>query len=117
MNDVYDDYVQPPKYEDTQDFNNPLTTKLKLRIQQDLNQINGVYDSQIFEATDVKKKRFNTIELEYKDVVMSINNHRNHDISIYNENAEKHIDNLISNMCLIQPKEEPITWWEKIFGK
>ena len=109
MNDVYDDYVQPPKYEDTQDFNNPLTTKLKLRIQQDLNQINGVYDSQIFEATDVKKKRFNTIELEYKDIVMSINNHRNHDISIYNENAEKHIDNLISNMCLIQPKEIPIT--------
>ena len=42
MNDVYDDYVQPPKYEDTQDFNNPLTTRLKLRIQQDLNQINGV---------------------------------------------------------------------------
>ena len=95
MNDVYDDYVQPPKYEDTQDFNNPLTTKLKLRIQQDLNQINGVYDSKIVEAIDVKKKRFNTIELEYKDIVMSINNHRNHDISIYNENAEKHIDNLV----------------------
>ena len=48
---------------------------------------------------------------------MSINNHRNHDISIYNENAEKHIDNLISNMCLIQKQEKPITWWEKIFGK
>ena len=58
MNDAYDDYVQPPKYEDTQDFNNPLTMRLKLRIQQDLNQINGVYDSQIFEAIDVKKKTF-----------------------------------------------------------
>ena len=50
MKDV-DDYVKPPPYIDTPlPDNDPLIYKLKLRIQQDLNQINGVYDYQISET-------------------------------------------------------------------
>ena len=115
MKDTYDDYIKPPQYQykDIQGSEeDPLIKKLKLRIQQDLNQINGVYDSQISEAEEIKKKRFLKIESEYNDVISSINKQRKNDISIYNEKAEKHIDNLISNMNNIPLKI--MTWWERI---
>ena len=117
MKDTYEDYVKPPQYKDIQSFDEePLIKKLKLRIQQDLNQINGVYDTQIVEADEIRKKRIIKIESEYNDVVVLINKQRKNDMSIYNEKAEKHIDNLISNMNDI-PQKNVMTWWEKIFGK
>ena len=79
MKDTYEDYIKPPQYQhkDIQGSEeDPLIKKLKLRIQQDLNQINGVYDSQISEAEEIKKKRFLKIESEYNDIISSINKQR-----------------------------------------
>ena len=115
MKETYEDYVQPPTYRDSQGSDDPLIKKLRLRIQQDLNQINGVYDSQIEEAEEVKKKKVMKLEAEYNDSIGLINKQRNNDISIYNEKAEKHIDNLISTMhnCQQKPLE---SWWSRFFG-
>ena len=114
MKEMYDDYVQPPSYKDSEGSDDSLIKKLQLRIQQDLNQINGVYDSQIAEAEENKKKNVMKIESAYNDAVELINKQRKNDIFIYNEKAEKHIDNLISTIHNSQKSVE--SWWSRIFG-
>lgn len=116
MKDSYEEYVQPPSYIDSNGSDNdPLITKLRLRIQQDLNQINGVYDNKITDAEQNKRKRILEIEKEYQDVTKTINKQRCNDICIYNENAERHIDNLISNIHN-SPQQIVKGWWDKLFG-
>ena len=115
MNDKYEDYVQPPSYTENQDTDNDqLISKIRLRIQQDLNQINGVYDCQISECKQNKCKKIKQIELHYDSIIENINKKRNEDLHKYNENAEKHIDNLISSMnnCKDDKRQG---WWEWIF--
>ena len=112
---MYEDYVKPPPYTDSQGSSDPLITKLCMRIQQDLNQINGVYDSQISDAEERKKKEFLQLELKYKDDIAFINKQRAKDVSMYNQKAEKHIDNLISTMHN-SPQKMVLSWWEKVFG-
>ena len=58
------EYVQPPSYNDSysdspiqKSENNSLISKLRVRIEKDLNQINGVYNNQITEAEKQKQKR------------------------------------------------------------
>lgn len=118
MKETQEDYVQhvqPIVYEDSQGSKDQLITKFQLRIQKDLNQINGVYDSQIAEAEEVKKKHIMKLEAEYKNAVEMINNKRNNDILVYNEKAVNIIDNLITSMNNYEKK--PIeSWWSKIFG-
>jgi len=116
---VYEDYVIPPSYVERQDSGDNqddyLISKLKGRIQQDLNQINGVYDTQITEAVEKKKKLVQKLEVEYVDIIDRINKNRTQDISKYNEKAEKHIDNLISTMHN-SPQTVVVSWLGKIFG-
>lgn len=101
-----DDCVQPDDL---------LITKLRLRIEQDLKQINGVYDVKIAEAEEINRKLCLKIQAEHNGVIELINKQRNNDISLYNEKAEKNIDNLISTMHSCQ--EKPVeSWWSKIFG-
>jgi predicted PilT family ATPase len=95
MKDV-DDYVKPPPYIDTPlPDNDPLIYKLKLRIQQDLNQINGVYDYQISETSQKKSLKIKDIEQQYDKRISIINKQRENDIKEYNTQAEIHINNLI----------------------
>ena len=98
----YEEYVQPPSYSYTNnerdDDVDPLIKKLRVRIQQDLNQINGVYDSQISECDKNKLKKQKQIDLEYSVKIEHINNQRNIEISLYNV---KHIT----------------TWWKYFFAK
>jgi hypothetical protein len=115
MKDTYEDYVKPPPYADNQESNDPLITKLRLRIQQDLNQIHGVYDSQILDIDEKKNKLLLQLELKYKDDIASINKNRTDDVSFYNEKAIKHIDNLITTMHN-SPQKNELSWWEKLFG-
>lgn len=118
MKNTYEEYVKPPSYIDSQvskDLSDiPLISKLRVRIQKDLNQINGVYDIQIAEVEEKKQKLMQKLELESKANIESINNQRIKDISIYNEKAEKHIDNLISSMHN-SPQKITFSWWEKLF--
>lgn len=112
----YEDYVQPPSYKDSQvPDEGPLIVKLRLRIQQDLNQINGAYDSQISESEDKKRHRLLEIDLEYKKMIESINKQRLNEIENYTKEAERHIDNLIAHMNN-SPQKVVKNWWNKIFG-
>lgn len=115
MKDTYEDYVKPPSYTDSQGSDDPLISKLRTRIQQDLNQINGVYDSQIADTEERKKKEFLKLELEYKEKIAAINKQRSRDISTYNEKAEKNIDNLITTMHN-SPQQIALSWWDRLFG-
>lgn len=114
MKDTYEDYVKPPSYTDSQGSDDPLISKLRTRIQQDLNQINGVYDSQISDTEERKRKEFLQIELKYKDDIAMINKKREKDITMYNEKAEKHIENLINTMHN-SPQKMVLSWWRKPF--
>lgn len=111
MKDIYEEYVQPPSYTDIHLPDDPLIAKLRLRIQQDLNQINGVYDCQISECEQNKSKRMKEIELEHNSIVENINKQRREDINRYNEKAENHIDNLISSMNNSTHKKTQ-NWWD-----
>ena len=114
MKDNYEEYVQPPSYIESHiPDDDPLITKLRLRIRQDLNQINGVYDCQISECEQNKSKQIKQIELEFLSIVENINKQRRKDLNIYNEKAEHHIDNLISSMNNSTPRKVQ-SWWEWI---
>lgn len=111
----YEDYIQPPSYVDTDvPKESQLITKLSLRIQQDLNQIHGVYDTHILESSVKMEKMIKRFEDEHKERVSDINNQRVNDIAIYNRKAEKHIDNLISSMHN-SPQKLVRSWWDTIF--
>ena len=112
---MYEEYVKPPSYiNDHQNKDDPLITKLRLRIQQDLNQINGVYDYQISESEQNKTKRLKCIEAEHLSIIENINKQRNEDISRYNEKAEQYIDTLISTMTNSNQKNIQ-SWWSYFF--
>lgn len=117
--EVHEDFVKPPSYEESDSQVNktddPLITKLRTRIQQDLTQINGVYDCRINESEEKKKKMMVLIEQEHTDIVAMINKKREKDINTYNEKAERHIDNLISTMHN-SPQTIVLCWWDKLFG-
>ena len=116
----YEEYVQPPSYVDAHvDVKCPgddqLITKLRLRIQQDLNQINGVYDNQISESEQIMRSHEKKSEDAHQDRIVTINNQRYNDIAAYNREAERQIDNLISSMHN-SPQKIVQSWWSTIFG-
>lgn len=112
----YEEYVQPPSYVDSEcPGEDQLITKLRLRIQQDLNQIHGVYDTQVSESEKKMKYMVKKSEDEHNERVASINNQRANDIAAYNREAEKHINNLISSMHN-SPQKMVQSWWSMIFG-
>lgn len=95
----FDDYIKPPPYIETElSDNDPLISKLKLRIQKDLNQINGVYDSQISETFEIKSVEIKNIERKYENDINVINKKREQDIKEYNTQANIHINNLIMSI-------------------
>ena len=116
MKSTITDYIQPPSYTESQrKIDTTLTDKLKARINQDLIQINGVYDSQITEAEQNKIKNIEVIENNHKKLIESINEQRKLDISRYHKKAEKHIDNLISSMGN-SPQKITYSWWQQLFN-
>jgi iron uptake system EfeUOB component EfeO/EfeM len=115
MTDTYEEYVKPPSYTYSNDNDDPLFSKLSIRILQDLNQINGVYDNLITVAQEKKKKMIEKLDMEYKDIISTIDKQRKKDIDTYNEKAEFHIDNLISTIHNSQQKPT-LSWFDKIFG-
>lgn len=74
-----------------------------------------MYDSQISELEERKKKEFLQLELKYKDNIALINKQRTKDVSLYNEKAEKHIDNLITTMHNSSQKIV-LGWWDRLFN-
>jgi hypothetical protein len=112
MKDMYEEYVKPPSYvHNNVDKDDLLISKLRMRIQQDLNQINGVYDLQISESEHNKNKKIKNIESEHLSSVENINKQRKEDIFKYNEKAEQYIDNLISTMN--DSNQQKIqSWWD-----
>lgn len=112
----YEEYVQPPSYVDVQcPEGDQLIAKLRLRIQQDLNQINGVYDIQISESEQTMRSHIKKLEDIHQDNVVHINNQRAKDIAAYNIEAERKIDNLISTMHN-SPQKNVQSWWGTVFG-
>jgi hypothetical protein len=112
MKDVYEDYVKPPSYvHNIVNNDDLLISKLRTRIQQDLNQINGVYDLQISESEHNKNKIIKNIESEHLSSVEDINKQRKDDIFSYNEKAEQYIDNLISTMNGSN-QQKIQSWWD-----
>jgi len=112
----YGEYVQPPSYVDVQyPEEDQLITKLRMRIQQDLNQINGVYDTQISESEQTMKSQVKKSEDAHQYRVATINNQRANDITAYNREAERQIDNLISTIHN-SPQKIVQSWWSTIFG-
>ncbi len=109
---MYEEYVKPPSYvHNNVDKDDLLISKLRMRIQQDLNQINGVYDLQISESEHNKNKKIKNIESEHLSSVENINKQRKEDIFKYNEKAEQYIDNLISTMN--DSNQQKIqSWWD-----
>jgi hypothetical protein len=115
MKDSYEEYVVPPSYTDSQGSDDPLIAKLRTRVHQDLNQINGVYDIRITDAEEKKRNMIEKLEKEYTNIISSINNQRNKDINAYKEKAEHYIDDLISNMNN-SPQQIVIGWWDKLIN-
>ena len=112
---IESDYVSPPCYTDasTSSVKNedPLIKRLQSRIQKDLNQINGIYENQIFEEKQKKRKSIEDIEREFDITVNEINHKRDIEISEYNDKAEKYIDTLISSMCNIPSTKSGNNHW------
>lgn len=116
MKNTTEEYIQPPSYVESQkDKNNPLISKLQLRINQDLNQINGVYDSQIAETEKNRIESIKRIEEKHQQTIDMINKQRERDIADYHKQAESRIDNLISSMGN-SPQKVTRNWWEHLFG-
>ena len=112
-----DDYIQPPSYSYYSanpikyDEEDSLIVKLKLKIGQDLHQINGVYDMQIEESKHKKNKIVSKIESDHNIVVCNINKQREKDIERYRKKAELCVDNIITSPEItIQPKQ--YSWLE-----
>ena len=113
---TYEDYVKPPKYKDGDDVvDDPLISKLRVRIQHDLNQINGVYDIRIKEAEEMKQQDLKKVEIDYGEIMSNINKERVKDIGIYNDRAECHIDNLITTMHN-SPQKRGYNWLYRLFN-
>jgi len=112
----YEDYIQPPSYvESTIIYDDQLINKLKSTIQKDINQINGVYDSQILDSTQQLEDMIKNAKEDHNKRVSSINNQRDIDKEIYNKKAEKQIDSLINTMHN-SPQKLSKSWWEILFG-
>lgn len=99
MKDYEEEYIQPPSYINSTIIDeDQLINKLRLSIQKDLNQINGVYDSQILDYTQQMEEAFKKAKEDHNNRVLSINNQRDIDKAVYNKKAEKQIDTLINTM-------------------
>lgn len=114
MKDTYEDYVQPPSYIDSTGSEDPLISKLRLRIQKDLNQINGVYNNQIADSEKEKTLQLKQVESHYNKIIEDINKQRKHDIDQYNSQAEQRIDELISSINNYSVQQE--SWFKKLFN-
>ena len=112
----YEEYVQPPSYVESPIIDeDQLINKLKLTIQKDLNQINGVYDTQISDSSQQIEDIIKKAQEDHNDRVLSINKQRDIDKAIYTQKAEKQIDNLINTMHN-SPQKLSKSWWETLFG-
>lgn len=112
----YEDYIQPPSYADSPIIDeDQLINKIKLTIQKDINQINGVYDAQILDSTQQMEEVIKKAKEDHNNRVLSINNQRDIDKAVYNKKAEKQIDSLINTMHN-SPQKLSKSWWEILFG-
>ena len=112
----YEEYVHPPSYTDSPLIDeDQLINKLKLTIQKDRNQINGVYDAQISDSSQQMEYMIKKAEEDHNNRVLSINNQRDIDKAIYNKKAEKQIDSLINTMHN-SPQKLSKSWWERLSG-
>lgn len=93
-----DDYVQPPTYNDTVILNKTLLSKIETHINNDLTQINSVYDERIKESEKYMKKSIHEIERDFALLKSDINKERDTEIEKYNTEAEKRISELITNL-------------------
>lgn len=117
-----DDYIKPPSYSYVDSVNNlkyekedSLIVKLKLKIGQDMHQINGVYDMQIEESKNAKNKLVSKLEADHIIVVTNINKQREKDLERYRKKAELCVDNLITSPEItIKPKEYSWIEWFRI---
>ena len=112
------EYIKPPSYEESikPPSDNKLISKLQLRINQDLNQINGVYDSQISDVVSNMTKRIEEIKKESQKEIEEINFSRKKQIEMYNDNAEKHIDQLLVSIGKSEVnKGGMISWIKSLF--
>lgn len=104
----YEDYVQPPQYveyvinkDNNKDLNtgkNELMIKLEKHINNDLVQINSVYDIRIKELGENKEKKIKELEKEYDKRKKLIDVDRKMDIEKYQKEAETKIGELIMNL-------------------
>ena len=106
--DEYEDYVQPPQYVDYVEENNKgkseLMLKLEKHINNDLVQINSVYDIRIKELETNKVKKMEDLEKMFGERSKLIEIDRKMDIDNYEKEAEKKIGELIMN--LNKPEEK-----------
>lgn len=109
--DDYEEYVQPPSYIDSKldETSEPLINKLRSRINKDINQINGVYDTQISDLERQMNSAIERIKEQYTKKIVEINLERKKDIEKYNSKAEYRIENLIISI------ENPSTIMKKSF--
>ena len=107
---IEEDYVQPPQYINIDNENHTLITKLSLRIQKDLSQINGIYNHQIADCEKNRLKTIQTLDQNHSLNIDKINKQRYQEISSYNEQAEKHINSLICKSY-----EYPEKWSEYFY--
>lgn len=94
--DIYEEYVQPPSYNnsDCKNKDNNLISKLKFRIEKDLNHINGLFDSQVEESQKEMDTKIKEIRKMYTDNMNKINKNRQFEIGEYNSQAETSINSL-----------------------
>lgn len=113
MKDI-EGYVTPPPYDENTKNNCPLIAKLEKRIQQDINQIKGVYQTMISDAERWKIESISDINEEHDKKVEKLTKQMEAEIEKYNSNATKHIDNLINEMN--KPEEKPNWAWNYFIG-
>jgi hypothetical protein len=98
-----DNYTPPPSYTSGSECidesdSKPLITRLKIRIEKDLHQINGLYDDMIKSEENVTASKISEINDVHFLKIDSINRQRLSDINDYNVNAESRIDDVISTL-------------------
>ena len=112
----YDEYIQPCSYTDNPIIDeDQLINKLKLTIQKNLNHINGVYNTQIYDSSQQLEETIKKAEEHHNKRVLIINNQRYMDKAMVIKKAEKQFDNLINTMYN-SPQKLSTNWWKTLFG-
>jgi hypothetical protein len=89
----YDEYVKPPAYSEL--VKSTDLDRINVLLSSDLNQINGVYDTQIIEHKIETDRMVDAMKKAHETFVRNLNKKRDTDLAGYTLSAEQRLQNLL----------------------